>query len=77
MTIARRVKLFRSGGSQAVRIPRAFELPGADAIIRKEGDKLIVEPAATRSLLGVLVGLRPLEEDFPAIDDAPPERVEF
>ena len=33
----RHVKLFKNGRNQAVRIPREFELPGEDAIIRKEG----------------------------------------
>jgi antitoxin VapB len=32
----RHVKLFKNGRNQAVRIPREFELPGEDAIIRKE-----------------------------------------
>ena len=47
----RHVKLFKNGRNQAVRIPREFELPGEDAIIRKEGDKLIIEPAP-QTLLG-------------------------
>jgi antitoxin VapB len=37
----RHVRPFRNGRSQAVRIPREFELPGAEAIVRKEGDRLI------------------------------------
>ena len=37
MGVERHVKLFKNGRSQAVRIPREFELPGEDAIIRKEG----------------------------------------
>ena len=73
MTIARHVRLFKNGKNQAVRIPREFELPGADAIVRKEGAKLIIEPAAPRSLLDVLASLKPLKEKFPPIDDAPPE----
>jgi antitoxin VapB len=66
---ARRAKLFRNGRNQAVRIPRELELPGDDAIIRKEGDRIIIEPAPPRSLLMVLSTLEPLEEDFPAIDE--------
>ena len=41
----RHVKLFKNGRNQAVRIPREFELPGEDAIIRKDGQRLIIEPA--------------------------------
>jgi len=37
MVPGRHVKLFRNGRDQAVRIARAFELPGEDAIMRKEG----------------------------------------
>jgi len=40
----RRVRLFRNGRNQAVRIPRDFELAGNEANIRKEGKRLIIEP---------------------------------
>ena len=66
---ARHVKLFTNGRNQAVRIPREFELPGEDAIMRKEGDRLIIEPARPRSLLALLATLEPLDEDFAAIPD--------
>ena len=46
MTAERRVKIFKNGRNQAVRIPREFELPGEDAIMRKEGERLVIEPAA-------------------------------
>jgi antitoxin VapB len=65
----RRVKLFRNGRNQAVRIPRELELPGDDAIIRKEGDRIIIEPAPPRSLLMVLSTLEPLDETFPPIEE--------
>ena len=65
----RRVKLFRNGRNQAVRIPRGFELPGKDAVMRREGERLIVEPAQPKSLLGVLATLAPLDEEFPPIED--------
>ncbi len=71
----RHVKLFRNGRNQAVRIPREFELPGEDAILRREGDRLILEPAPPPSLLARLATLRPLEDDFPPIDDPPPDPV--
>jgi antitoxin VapB len=44
MTAERHVRLFRNGRNQALRIPREFELAGDEAIIRREGDRLIVEP---------------------------------
>lgn len=77
MGIERHVKLFKNGRSQAVRIPREFELPGEDAIMRKEDGRLIIEAAPPRTLLGLLATLSPLDEDFPAIDDMPPEPVDL
>jgi antitoxin VapB len=67
------VKLFRNGRNQAIRIPCEFELPGEQAVLRKEGERLIIEPAPTRSLLAVLSTLPTLDEDFPSIEDSPPE----
>lgn len=77
MTAERHVKIFRNGRNRAVRIPREFEFPGEDAIMRKEGKKLIIEPAPRKSLLTVLKTLKPLEEDFPAIEDSPSEPVDI
>jgi antitoxin VapB len=76
-TIMRHVKLFKNGRNQAVRIPREFELPGEDAILRKDGERLILEPAPPPSLLAVLAMLKPIEEEFPTINDAPPEHVDL
>ena len=77
MTVERPVRLFRNGRNQAVRIPRAFELPGDSAVMRKEGDKLILEPAPRKSLLAILKTLKPLDEDFPAVDELPMDDVEI
>jgi len=73
----RHVKLFKNGRNQAVRIPRDFELPGEDAIIRKEGQRLIIEPAPPRSLLAILAMLPSLDEDFPPLEDLPAEPVDL
>jgi len=75
MNAYRHVKLFKNGRNQAVRIPREFELPGKDAIMRREGDKLIIEPAPAKSLLAILAELSPIEETFAEIEDAPPDPV--
>ncbi len=72
MNTERHVKLFKNGRNQAVRIPREFELPGEDAIMRKEGDRLIIEVAPLKSLLVILAALSPIDEDFPPIDDPVP-----
>ncbi|HUI94797.1 MAG TPA: AbrB/MazE/SpoVT family DNA-binding domain-containing protein [Xanthobacteraceae bacterium] len=73
----RHVKLFKNGRNQAVRIPREFELPGEDAIMRKDGDRLIIEPAPPKSLLALLATLPTLDEDFAPIADRPPEPVDL
>jgi antitoxin VapB len=71
----RRVRLFKNGRSQAVRIPREFEMPGKEAIMRKEGERLIIEPAPRRSLIELLDSWDPIDEEFPRIEDRPPEPV--
>ncbi len=73
----RHVELFKNGRNQAVRIPREFELPGQDAIIRKEGQRLIIEAAPPRSLFAVLSTLRTLDEDFSSIKDLPADPVDL
>lgn len=77
MPAERRVKIFKNGRNQAVRIPREFELPGEDAIMRKEGARLVIEPAAPQSLLALLATLEPIDEDFPEIEELPLEPVEL
>ena len=72
-TPERHVRLFRNGRNQALRIPREFELEGEEALIRKEGDRLIVEPIRKGQLLALLASLEPLDEPFPDVDeDLPP-----
>jgi antitoxin VapB len=77
MNEVRRVKLFKNGRNQAVRIPREFELPGEDAIMRREGDRLVLEPAPRPSLSAILAGLSAIDETFPEIGDPVPEAVEL
>lgn len=77
MPTERHVRLFKNGRNQAVRIPREFELPGEDAIMRKEGDRLIIELAPPSSLLAVLATLDPIKESFPSIDELPHDPVEL
>ena len=64
-----RVRLLREGDHQVVDIPREFELPGDEAILRREGKRLIIEAAPVGSLLSFLESCEPLDVDFPDIDD--------
>jgi antitoxin VapB len=70
----RRVRLFRNGRNQAVRIPVEFELPGDEAIMRRDGDRLVIEPVRKRGLVALLRTMKPMEEDFPEIADPVPAR---
>lgn len=73
----RHVKLFKNGRNQAVRIPREFELPGNEAVMRKEGGRLIIEPVEPKSLLAVLATLQPLDEELPPVPELPVKPVEL
>ena len=78
MQTERHVRLFRNGRNQAVRIPRDFELDGNEAIIRKEGRRLILEPVGIQNrLLELLKTLEPIQEEFPEMEDLPIEDEEF
>lgn len=78
-TGARAVKLFRNGANQAVRIPKEFELPGTDALMHREGNRLILELVPDRPKKGTLAALaaalesmkdwEPISEPFPDVDE--------
>jgi antitoxin VapB len=68
----RHVKLLRRNGHQLIRVPVEFELPGVEAMMRRDGDRLVIEPVRKRSLLALLKSMEPFDGDFPEIDDPPP-----
>ena len=72
MSEQRHVKLFRNGRNQAVRIPVEFELAGDEAIMHRDGDRLVIEPVRKRGLVALLKTMKPLEEDFPEIGEPAP-----
>ena len=72
MSEQRHVRLFRNGRNQAVRIPVEFELPGSEAIMHRDGDRLVIEPVRKRGLIALLKTMKPLQEEFPEIDDPAP-----
>jgi antitoxin VapB len=71
------VQLFKNGRNQALRIPREFELPGTQALMRREGHRLVIEPLAPRSLTRLLARLEPIEDDLPPIEELPIEPVDL
>ncbi len=75
---ARKVSLFRNGRSQALRIPKEFELPGSEAFVRRDGARLVIEPVAPKDgLIAYLERAEPVDEDWPEIDDPLPRPVEL
>ena len=67
-------KVFRTGRSQAVRLPREFRFDTQEVFIRREGDAVILTPKPT-NWEGFLEGCEPLPDDF-SVEGAPlPEDV--
>jgi antitoxin VapB len=66
-------KLFKVGGSQAVRLPKEFRFTGDRVRIRREGESVILEPVQ-RSKEEILAWLRSIRiPDFmPEGRDQPP-----
>lgn len=68
-------KVFWSGRSQAVRLPKAFRFDADEVRIRRHGNAVILEPVAHDwSWLDTLTG--PLDADFErAVAEQPAEQV--
>ncbi len=47
-----------------------FELPGDEAIMHRDGDRLVIELVRKRGLVALLKTMKPFEEPFPQ-DPAP------
>jgi antitoxin VapB len=74
---ARRVRIFKNGRNQAIRIPRELELSGSEAVIQREGNRLIIEPVESTSLLDLLATWEPLDVELPNVADEKPDPVEL
>ena len=77
VTNIRHVRLFKNGRSQAVRIPRDFELQGNEVLMHREGHRLIIEPISSLSLTELFAQWQPINDKFPDISDQEPEPVEL
>ena len=68
---SRQVRLFRNGANQAVRIPKEFELPGKEAVMHREGDRLIIEPVKGKAstLAEAMKDWEDIDEPFPDVDE--------
>lgn len=65
-------KLFKTGRSQAVRLPKSFRMSGAEVKISKEGNKVILEPL-NDSWSSLLMSLSKFPDDFMANGREQPE----
>ena len=76
MSTARHVRLLQTGDRQAVEIPADLKSPGDEAVIRKEGDRLVLEPLRKKSLSKLLASWKRLDIEWPEIEDLPAEPVD-
>ncbi len=78
--VAETARLFAHGGSQAVRLPKAFRFEGGEVSIRREGEAVILEPVRKRAttqaeldaMWARIDALMDPEDPFP---DPPPQTI--
>ncbi|MBA3668201.1 MAG: AbrB/MazE/SpoVT family DNA-binding domain-containing protein [Sphingomonas sp.] len=80
MSAVRHLRIFKNGRSRAVRIPKELDIFGEGLVMRREGERIILEPEPRRDLSSVLEYLRGLpllgpSDEFPDIEDFPPDSV--
>ena len=69
--MADRAKLFKTGGSQAVRLPRAYRFQGQrEVLIRREGKRVVLE-SARRTFSRRFLALAGSATDFPYPSEPP------
>jgi antitoxin VapB len=68
MSPTHQTSLRTNGDAQVLTIPPELALPGTEVLIRKEGERLIIEPMPPRSLLSLLATLQAIPDPFPDVD---------
>ncbi len=64
-------KIFQHGGSQAVRLPKAFRFEGPEVVIENRGDEVVLKPARRPNLKTLNDVARYMRENFPQGADFP------
>jgi len=64
-------KLFQHGGSQAVRLPKAFRLEGTEVEIERRGPEVVLRPKSKPRLETLADVARFMRESFPEARDFP------
>jgi len=71
-------KVFKSGNSQAIRLPKEFRLKVSEVEIARQGDDILIRQPKKLTLMDAYNALRSMPDDFFAdgIEDPPPEEIE-
>jgi antitoxin VapB len=64
-------KIFQHGGSQAVRLPKAFRFEGTEVLIEKRDDEVVLKPVPLPNFRTISEIARYLAEKFPDAGDFP------
>jgi len=75
MTIA---KVFKSGNSQAIRLPKEFRLKVTQVELVRQGEDIVIRQPKKPTLMDAYNALRSMPDDFlmDGIEDPPPEPIE-
>jgi antitoxin VapB len=71
-------KVFKSGNSQAIRIPKEFRLKVREVELVRQGDDILIREPKPRSLVSAFKALASMPDDFFAEgrEDPPPQERE-
>ena len=64
-------KIFQHGGSQAVRLPKAFRFEGTEVVIEKRGEEVVLKPKHKPKLKTLNDVARYMREKYPRGTDFP------
>lgn len=70
-------KIFQSGGSQAVRLPKEFRFSGSEVEIFRRGEEIVMREKSGSPYIRAIELLSQLPDDFEIPDDPPPEERDF
>jgi antitoxin VapB len=64
-------KIFKHGGSQAVRLPKAFRFEGTEVEIEKRGEEVVLRPRVKRKFKTMQALKDYLDKNFPCPGEWP------
>ena len=64
-------KIFQHGGSQAVRLPKAFRFSGSEVLIERHGEEVVLRPITHTQFRSFTDIARHLAGSFPDAGDFP------